>query len=134
MLCLHATLTTTLYYVVVRLHPRNSHQLPHVVVLVCPHTVGAKGLATARCLANQNVQVHVFIAGGFKVNMYILIKLTTVIIILTLQIYIHALGPLTQFYLGRLLQIKVLANLTALYHFLSLDQKPKGHCVIIMLV
>lgn len=49
-----------------RLHPRNSHQLPHVVVIVCPHMVGAKGLATARCLANQNVQVHVFVASGLK--------------------------------------------------------------------
>jgi len=50
-----------------RLHPRNSHQLPHVVVVVCPHMVGSKGLATARCLANQNVLVHVFIASGFKI-------------------------------------------------------------------
>ncbi|CAK8698294.1 unnamed protein product [Clavelina lepadiformis] len=51
-----------------RLHPRNAHQCPHVVVFTGPHEVGAQGIATARHLANQNVKVDVFMANFVKIN------------------------------------------------------------------
>uniref|UniRef100_H2ZN72 YjeF N-terminal domain-containing protein n=1 Tax=Ciona savignyi TaxID=51511 RepID=H2ZN72_CIOSA len=65
-----------------RLHPRNAHQRPHVVVLTGPHLVGAQGIATARHLANQNLHVDVFMADVVKVDDFLqdelkLLNLTT---------------------------------------------------------
>ena len=51
-----------------RLHPRNFHQCPRVVVFTGPHQVGAQGIATARHLANQNIQVEVFLANFVKAS------------------------------------------------------------------
>ena len=53
-----------------RLHPRNAHQRPQVVVFAGPHHVGAQGIATARHLATQNIHVEVFLANFVKVNAF----------------------------------------------------------------
>ncbi|XP_002123787.2 enhancer of mRNA-decapping protein 3-like [Ciona intestinalis] len=65
-----------------RLHPRNAHQRPHVVVLTGPHQVGAQGIATARHLSNQNLHVDVFMADVVKMHDFLqdelkLLSLTT---------------------------------------------------------
>lgn len=51
-----------------RLHPRNSHQPPSVVVMCGPHKTGAQGVATARHLSNHNVKVHVFLPNFVKIH------------------------------------------------------------------
>nr|CAB3240808.1 enhancer of mRNA-decapping protein 3-like [Phallusia mammillata] len=54
-----------------RLHPRNAHQRPHIVVFTASHQLGAQAIATARHLANQNVQVEVFMDDFVKMHDYI---------------------------------------------------------------
>lgn len=51
-----------------RLHPRNAHQCPHVVIFTAPNEIGARGIATGRHMANHNVKVHVFMADFVKVT------------------------------------------------------------------
>jgi len=50
-----------------RLHPRNAHQRPHIVVFTGPHQLGAYAIATARHLVVQSVHVDIFMANFVKV-------------------------------------------------------------------
>ncbi|CAH1253706.1 EDC3 [Branchiostoma lanceolatum] len=49
-----------------RLNPRNTHQMPSVVVLCGPHRQGAQGISCARHLANKGVNVTVFMPNFKK--------------------------------------------------------------------
>ncbi|XP_077988815.1 enhancer of mRNA-decapping protein 3-like isoform X2 [Glandiceps talaboti] len=49
-----------------RLTPYNSHQRPTIVVLCGPHFYGAQGISCARHLANQDVDVTVFLPSFVK--------------------------------------------------------------------
>jgi len=49
-----------------RLNPRNTHQMPSVVVLCGPHRQGAQGISCARHLANKGVNVTVFLPSFKK--------------------------------------------------------------------
>lgn len=51
-----------------RLHPRNSHQPPSVLVTCGPHWTGALGVAVARHLSNHNVKVSVFLPHFVKIH------------------------------------------------------------------
>lgn len=51
-----------------RLHPRNSHQPPSVLVTCGPHWTGALGAAVARHLSNHNVKVSVFLPHFVKIH------------------------------------------------------------------